>query len=191
MHVTIFQAALWHKACAQNAGNEKTPHFLGRLRHVSCGAAIPALFVRHCLFCCLAPLGLASQYPQSTIAISSSQYHIVIVSYRHHNTIAISSWWYHRDICDIQYLQYPWYPSTIAISSTNTLNCWHMVLEGFPYALNDILCFTQISNWGRLDSTECLICHVSILMDYPKYANCNLHLMEGTYSKKSSRNIQK
>ena len=73
------QSCLVTQACAQNAGNEKTPHFLGRLRHVSCGAAIP-LFVRHCVFCCLAPLGLASHYPQS-IAISTT----------------------HRDICDIQY----------------------------------------------------------------------------------------
>ena len=59
------QSCLVTQACAQNAGNEKTPHFQPRIMW----AAIP-LFVRQCVFCCLAPLGLASQYPQSTIAIS-------------------------------------------------------------------------------------------------------------------------
>ena len=71
--------------------------------HVSCGAAIP-LFVRHCVFCCLAPLGLASQYPQSTIAIS-------VIS----------------NICEIQYL---WYP--ISAISVIPPSRYYMVLEGFP-----------------------------------------------------------
>ena len=128
--------------------------------HVSCGAALP-LFVRHCLFCCLAPLGLASHYPQS-IAISTTHRDICDIQYPWCPISVISNICDIRDtrppsryrqptvisvisnIREIQYLRYLWYPSTIAISSPHTLN-WHMVLEGFPYALNDILCFTQIS----------------------------------------------